>query len=591
MTTVSDVTLVFNNTPFAVIGGVALGTLLLLTAAARVREWREERGEESGRTRGGESDGLTIAPPPRREALELIAKLGAVRGRMLELDRALAQRREGARWRFGLGDGADSSFRDADSDVDRFLSGATERDLNAAQGEMISLFRDAANWLKKYAPEEVPPPSLRERVRTFLGGFFPALKPDTDTKMIPVVRKAEEKHWSDNVEPSEKVANAELPDATPKSREKLRLPLDLLEAGKSENLPDAASLRQKAKRLSEVLRTYKIDAVPSGTPVRGPSVTRYEFRLQQGVKLKKLVNLADDIALSLGVGGVRIAPVPGKSGVVGIEVPNPTLSPVRLRDVLESREFLHGSSATFALGRGIGGGIVTGDIAELPHVLIAGTTGSGKSVCLNALIVSLLYKSAPEELRFLMIDPKKVELTAYNGIPHLAQPVVIDPAQAVSALEQVAKGMETRYQTFSEHGVKELSDYNRKSKTPMPRMVIVIDELADLMMNSGKEIEESIIHIAQMGRAAGIHLVIATQRPTKDVVTGLIKANIPSRIAFAVTSELESRIILDSAGAEKLCGNGDMLYAPQNANRKRVQGCYISTEEVENVTSFVKKFG
>lgn len=589
MTTASDVTLVFNNMPFAVIGGVALGILLLLTVAARVREWREERGEESGRTRGGESDGLTIAPPPRREALELIAKLGAVRGRMLELDRALTQRREGIRWRFGIGDDADSNFRDADSDVDRFLSGATERDLNAAQSEMVSLFRDAANWLKKYAPEEVPPPSLRERVRTFLGKFFPTLKPNVDTKMIPVVRKAEEKHWSDNAEPSEKVANAELPDATPKSREKLRLPLDLLDAGKAENLPDAASLRQKAKRLSEALRTYKIDAVPSGTPVRGPSVTRYEFRLQQGVKLKKLVNLSDDIALSLGVGGVRIAPVPGKSSVVGIEVPNPTLSPVRLRDVLESREFLlYGSSTTFALGRGIGGGIVTGDIAELPHVLIAGTTGSGKSVFLNALIVSLLYKSAPEELRFLMIDPKKVELTAYNGIPHLAQPVVTDPAQAVSALEQAAKGMETRYQTFSENGVKELSDYNRKSKTPMPRIVVVIDELADLMMTAGKEIEDSIVRLAQMGRAAGIHLVIATQRPTKDVVTGLIKANIPSRIAFAVTSELESRIILDSAGAEKLAGNGDMLYAPQNANRKRVQGCYISPEEVERIVKAVK---
>ena len=422
-----------------------------------------------------------------------------------------------------------------------------------------------------------------------------SLKPDDDPKMIPVVEKAEKKHLPDKYEPPEKVADSETQtDAAagsgepPKSREKLRIPLDLLTPGKPVNLPDAAELRKKARSLSETLRTYKIDVVPSGTPVAGSSVTRYEFKLQPGTKLSKLTNLADDIALSLGVGGVRIAPVPGKSSVIGIEAQNGKASVVALRNVLESRDFVYSPPGAFALGRDIDGDIVTADLDALPHVLIAGTTGSGKSVCLNTLIVSLLYKASPEELRLLLIDPKQVELTPYNGIPHLTQPVVTSSAQAVAALEQAAMGMVTRYKTFEGCGVKELSDYNRKAKSPLPRMVIVIDELADLMMTSEKDIEESIIRIASMGRAAGIHLVIATQRPSANVITGLMKANIPSRIAFAVASSLESRIILDTNGAEKLSGHGDMLYAPVGGDRKRVQGCYVSPEEITKVVAALK---
>lgn len=584
-----NATLVFHNTPFLIIGGI-VGAFLLLMIAARVREWLRERRERKAE-RGEESGGAALAPAPRREALELIAKLGAVRARMAEVDRALTQRKEGVPWKFGIGADAENAFRDAaaDSEIDRFLSDATERDLTAAQSEMISLFRGAAEWLEKYAPEEVPPPPLRERVRTFLGRFFPALKPDADRKMIAVVRKAEEKHLPDNPEPPEKVTDAEAAADSPKIRERLRIPLDLLDAGKPESRMDGASLRQEMKRLCDTLLTYKIDAVPSGTPVQGPSVTRYDFQLQPGVKLNKLVNLADDIALSMGVGGVRIAPVPGKSGVVGIEAPNEKRSIVPLRDVLKSRDFMYAPLTTFALGHGIGGGIVTGDLEELPHILIAGTTGSGKSVCLNAIITSLLYKAAPEEMRFLMIDPKRVELTPYKGIPYLAQPVVTSSAQAVAALRKAVDGMETRYKAFEDLGVKELSDYNRKSKTPFPRIVIVIDELADLMATSGKSVEASIVRIAQMGRAAGIHLVIATQRPSADVITGLMKANIPSRIAFTVASSLESRIILDANGAEKLTGGGDMLYAPMGGDRKRVQGCYVSPEEVGKVVSFLRK--
>lgn len=584
------VALNFNNAPFLIFGGI-VGAVLLLTIAARVMERRKDAQErEAFRGRCG-TPPASFDAAQRLEAMKLMERIGAVRARMLELDRALTQRKEGVRWRFGIGTGAEKDFRDAaaDSEVDRFLSDATERDLNAAQGEMVSLFREAANWLEKYAPEEVPPPSLLERARTFFSRFFPALKRNETPKQIAVVRKTEEKRLPGEIEPPEKVADDEPPDPQPKSPQKLRIPLELLNAGKPGNVPDAASLRAEAKRLADALQTYKIDAAPSGMPVAGPSVTRYEFKLQPGVKLNKLMSLTDDIALSLGVGGVRIAPVPGKSSVVGIEAQNAKASAVVLRDVLESRDFLHSPPTAFALGRGIDGEIVTADLEALPHVLIAGATGSGKSVCLNTVIVSLLYKAAPEELRFLMIDPKRVELAPYNGIAHLSQPVVTSPAQAVAALEQAVKGMETRYKTFEGRGVKELSDYNRKAKSPMPRIVIVIDELADLMMKSGKEIEDSIVRIAQMGRAAGIHLVIATQSPRTDVITGLMKANIPSRIAFAVASALESRIILDANGAEKLIGNGDMLFRLQTEKARRVQGCYVSPEEIGKVVAFLKK--
>ena len=360
-----------------------------------------------------------------------------------------------------------------------------------------------------------------------------------------------------------------------------------------------AELRDNARRLADTLTSFGVDAKP-GEVVRGPSVTRYEFTLDQGVKLSKLTNLSDDIALALGATGVRIAPIPGKIAAVGIEVPNRTVTSVRIRDVVESRNFvMHPSTVAFAVGKDIGGNAIVGNIARLPHVLIAGTTGSGKSVCTNSLIVSLLYKSTPEEVRFIMVDPKMVELAPYNGIPHLLIPVVTDPKKAAGALQWAVFEMMKRYKMFSERGVKDLAGFNahvegseEEGLKKLPTVVVVIDELADLMLVAAKEVEESICRVAQMGRAAGVHLVIATQRPSADVITGLMKANIPSRIAFAVASAMESRIILDTPGAEKLVGKGDMLYFPLGDNKPtRVQGCFITPEEIERVVNFVKESG
>ena len=375
-------------------------------------------------------------------------------------------------------------------------------------------------------------------------------------------------------------------------------PISLLHQNHGGNHVEAgAELRNNSRRLAETLTSFGVDATP-GDVVHGPSVTRYEFTLDQGVKLSKITNLADDIALALGATGVRIAPIPDKISVVGIEVPNKQVTSVLIRDVIESRDFTeHKSNTAFSLGRDIGGRNVIGDIEKLPHVLIAGTTGSGKSVCTNSLIISLLYKSTPEQVRFIMVDPKMVELAPYNGIPHLLIPVVTDPKKAAGALQWAVFEMMKRYKTFSEHGVKKLEEFNRLAKAseelePLPSVVVVIDELADLMLVAAKEVEESICRVAQMGRAAGVHLVIATQRPSADVITGLMKANIPSRIAFAVASSLESRIILDTTGAEKLVGKGDMLYAPLGAGKpQRVQGCFISPEEIEEVVQFVKQSG
>ena len=375
-------------------------------------------------------------------------------------------------------------------------------------------------------------------------------------------------------------------------------PVSLLHENGGENhMAAGAELRNNSRRLAETLASFGVDA-KAGDVIHGPSVTRYEFTLDQGVKLSKITNLQDDIALALGASGVRIAAVPNKISVVGIEVPNKTVTPVLIRDVIESRDFMeHPSKTAFALGRDIGGRNIIGNIEKLPHVLIAGTTGSGKSVCTNSLIISLLYKSTPDEVRFIMVDPKMVELAPYNGIPHLLIPVVTDPKKAAGALQWAVFEMMKRYKTFSENGVKKLEEYNklaavREDLEKLPSVVVVIDELADLMLVAAKEVEESICRVAQMGRAAGVHLVIATQRPSADVITGLMKANIPSRIAFAVASSLESRIILDTTGAEKLVGKGDMLYAPLGEGKPtRVQGCFISPEEIEDVVSYVKETG
>ncbi len=312
-------------------------------------------------------------------------------------------------------------------------------------------------------------------------------------------------------------------------------------------------------------------------------------------KISKITNLADDIALNLATAGVRIeAPIPNKAAV-GIEVPNKNTSVVNMRDLLESSQFLASKSKlSVALGKDIAGNITLADIAKMPHVLIAGATGSGKSVCINSIIISLLYKASPGEVKLLMIDPKVVELGIYNGIPHLLVPVVTDPRKAAGALGWAVTEMLKRYKLFADNNVRDLKAYNKlcarsEEKERLPEIVIIIDELADLMMAAPNEVEDSICRLAQMARAAGMHLVIATQRPSVDVITGIIKANIPSRIAFAVSSQVDSRTILDMGGADKLLGKGDMLFSPVGSAKPiRVQGCFVSDKEVESVVSFVK---
>ncbi len=373
-------------------------------------------------------------------------------------------------------------------------------------------------------------------------------------------------------------------------------PISLLAEGSGMAAAAAGELQTNQQRLQDALVSFGVDAHIVNV-TRGPSVTRYELELEQGVKLNKITNLSDDIALALGASAVRVAPIPDKISTVGIEVPNRQVSPVAIRDVIGDKAFTDSpSKVSFAVGKDIGGNCVVGNIAKLPHMLIAGTTGSGKSVCTNSLIISLLYKATPDEVRLIMVDPKMVELGVYNGIPHLLIPVVTDPKKAAGALQWAVCEMMKRYKAFSEVGAKDLASYNnhaRKSgRETMPQIVVVIDELADLMLVAAKEVEESICRVAQMGRASGMHLVIATQRPSADVITGLMKANIPSRIAFAVASSLESRIILDTTGAEKLVGKGDMLYAPLGQGKpQRVQGCFISEEEVAQVVAFIKQGG
>lgn len=371
-------------------------------------------------------------------------------------------------------------------------------------------------------------------------------------------------------------------------------PVTLLRSGSGTTVDGKEEIALNRERLESTIRSFGVNASITNV-TRGPTVTRYDLELEQGVKLAKLTNLAGDLALSLGVASVRIAPIPDKISTVGVEVPNKIISTVLLRDIVDSANFKSAQSKlSFAIGKDISGNAIVGNIAKLPHLLIAGTTGSGKSVCMNSLILSLLFKSTPEEVRLIMIDPKMVELGIYNGIPHLFVPVVTDPKKAAGALQWAVVEMLKRYRLFSEVGVRDLAGYNAYQKNlgeqTMPRVVIVIDELADLMLVAAKEVEESICRVAQMGRASGMHLVIATQRPSADVITGLMKANIPSRIAFAVSSAMESRIILDNSGAEKLIGQGDMLYAPLGAGKPlRVQGAYVSDEEREQVINFVKE--
>lgn len=375
-------------------------------------------------------------------------------------------------------------------------------------------------------------------------------------------------------------------------------PVSILKEAKKKSSKDISNeLKNNAQLLIETLASFGVSAEITDIS-RGPTVTRYELKPAAGVRISKITNLADDIALNLAATNVRIeAPIPGKAAV-GIEIPNSVTNMVSMRELIDTPDFgAQKSLLSAGIGKDIAGKAVFCDIAKMPHLLIAGTTGSGKSVCMNSIIVSILYRATPEEVKLLMIDPKKVEFSKYEGIPHLLVPVVTDPRKASGALGWAVSEMLKRYQMFSDTGVRDIEGYNKYAKkhgdmAPMPKVVICIDELADLMMAAPKEVEDSICRLAQMARAAGMHLVIATQRPSVDVITGLIKANISSRIALTVSSQIDSRTILDTGGAEKLLGRGDMLYSPIGSNKPlRVQGCFISDEEVEELCNFIKTQG
>ncbi|MBR5301621.1 MAG: DNA translocase FtsK [Clostridia bacterium] len=370
-------------------------------------------------------------------------------------------------------------------------------------------------------------------------------------------------------------------------------PIDLLKKSNTTQDPNMnAKIQAGAAKLLSTLESFGVQAKLTHV-THGPAITRYELQPAPGVKVSRIVNLVDDIALNMASDGVRIeAPIPGKPAV-GIEIPNDKIEMVSLRDVLESQEMMREKSPTaVALGKSISGAPVVADMAKMPHVLIAGATGSGKSVCINTIINSIIYRASPKEVRLILIDPKVVELSVYNGIPHLLVPVVTDPKKASAALSWAVVEMEHRYKRFETMGVRNIKGYNDAigpDEEPMSKIIVIIDELADLMMVAPGEVEESICRLAQLARAAGIHLVIATQRPSVNVITGVIKANIPSRIAFAVSSQIDSRTILDSGGAEKLLGKGDMLYAPQGAGKPtRVQGCFVSDDEVQRIVDFVR---
>ena len=432
----------------------------------------------------------------------------------------------------------------------------------------------------------------------------------SDEKAVPVEEPPVAEHTKRKTRSSEEeiekevanVAQEMAPAMAQPDKKYVFPPVDLLKAGSGKKSANTESqLRETANKLQQTLKTFGVNVTVTNISC-GPAVTRYEIQPEMGVKVSKIVGLADDIKLNLAAADIRIeAPIPGKAAV-GIEVPNKENVTVAFRDLIESREFKESKSKiSFAVGKDISGRTKVTDIAKMPHLLIAGATGSGKSVCINTIIMSILYKADPNEVKLLMIDPKVVELSVYNGIPHLMIPVVTDPKKASGALHWAVAEMTDRYEKFAQANVREINGYNAKVDSievpegqerpqKMPQIVIIVDELADLMMVASNDVEEAICRLAQLARAAGIHLVIATQRPSVNVITGLIKANMPSRIAFAVTSGVDSRTILDMNGAEKLLGKGDMLFSPQGAPKPiRVQGAFVSDEEVSDVVEYIKE--
>ena len=490
--------------------------------------------------------------------------------------------------------GKGASFMDR---IDVEISAPLAATSSHIQEEIPNVFEEPVDILSASPEQDMVIPSRMPELKV-TAPISPAPKMQPQPKS-PVKQDKEAKPGkvtaSDAAESALQVAEEIAQGQTADKPEYCFPPIDLLKRPVKGGADGTEEMRENSRRLNETLASFNIDAHIINV-TRGPSVTRYEVELDKGVRLNKLTGCADDIALSLGASGVRIAAVPGKISVVGIEVPNRAVTTVSLREVIDSSEFARAKSkCSISLGKSIDGNCVVGNIAKMPHLLIAGTTGSGKSVCMNSIIISLLYKAGPEDVKLIMVDPKMVELGIYNGIPHLLIPVVTDPKKAAGSLQWAVTEMLRRYKMMSDIGVRDLESYNsimagEEDGQKLPSVVIIIDELADLMMVAAKEVEDSICRIAQMGRAAGMHLIIATQRPSANVITGLMKANIPSRIAFSVASAMESRIILDTMGAEKLVGKGDMLYAPIGSGKPlRVQGCFVTDGEVEAVAEYVKE--
>lgn len=495
----------------------------------------------------------------------------------------------------------------------RFLSGST-----VAVGKKV--YRDLVDYLNDEDGEEEPERGRTPAVTLASGPVVsvPSASATPSKTEIPIIsfdepRRSEQPAVAEKTTQTEKTSAGEK-GKSPKTKgtgesnlpeikggnqlaDYMLPPFTLLPASnRMKNPKDQKEIHDNIEILTETLKSFGITAQVNQV-ARGPAITRYELQLAPGIKVSRVIGLADDISLSLAASGVRIeAPIPGKAAV-GIEVPNKVVSPVLLRDVLECPEFLEARSPlSVALGKDIAGNTIIADLLAMPHLLIAGATGSGKSVCINTIISSILFKAKPTDVKFLMIDPKMVELNAYNGIPHLIAPVVTDPKKASVALKWIVAEMENRYELFAAAGTRDIARYNEakrekgEDESLLPYVLVIIDELADLMMVAPGEVEDSICRLAQMARAAGIHLVVATQRPSVDVITGLIKANIPSRISFAVSSQTDSRTILDMGGAEKLLGKGDMLYFPVGFPKPlRVQGAYLSEKEVEEICNFVRQ--
>lgn len=459
--------------------------------------------------------------------------------------------------------------------------------------------------MKEIAPEPAkePVPEPEESPSFVINRAEPApdveeAEPFAEEPYEPV-RESKKKSGAMAAAEMERVAAAVAADEAKPKKAYHFPPMNLLKRGNKTSGESDAHLRETAMKLQQILQNFGVSVTVTNVSC-GPAVTRYELQPEMGVKVSKIVGLTDDIKLNLAAADIRIeAPIPGKAAV-GIEVPNKENSAVMLRDLLETAEFKNSQSKiSFAAGKDIAGKVVVADIAKMPHLLIAGATGSGKSVCINTLIMSILYKASPEEVKLIMIDPKVVELSVYNGIPHLMIPVVTDPKKAAGALNWAVAEMMRRYQAFAEQNVRDMKGYNEKAVSSpaidgeelkmMPQIVIIVDELADLMMVAPGDVEEAICRLAQLARAAGIHLVVATQRPSVNVITGLIKANMPSRIAFSVSSGVDSRTIIDMNGAEKLLGKGDMLFYPSGYQKPaRVQGAFVTDKEVQSVVEYLK---